>query len=349
MMFQFSHPFYFFLLIPVAAAAAWIYRRRVRSGLLFAPTRRIPARGVTWRARVAALLPALYVAALVLIVLALARPRAVFSVSRQRTDAIAVEMVVDVSGSMEAMDLSERTPTGVKTRTRLDAVKETFAQFVEKRPDDLIGLISFGGYAVTRAPLTTDTSALLHVLGGIEIPKQSVDADGRIVNQEELLTAVGDALATACARLADAEPKSRIIVLLSDGESNTGIIKPDEAATMAKRLGIKVYTIGIGATGRAPFRVRDIFGRDTIQYAEVTLDEALLRRIASETGGAYYNVRDPKGLEAAMKRIDALEKTEIERECYQHYDEFFPRFLAPAAVLLALACGLNMAAARRIV
>jgi Ca-activated chloride channel homolog len=347
-MFQFSQPFYFFLLIPVIAAAAWVYRRRVRTGLLFAPAAYVPRGGFAWRARLAGLLPALYLAALVLIVCALARPRTFSSPLPRPSDVIAIQMVVDVSGSMEALDLSERMATGTRTRTRLDVVKETFAAFLEQRPDDLIGLITFGGYAVTRAPLTTDRDALRHVLAGVEIPKRSVDRDGTVVNQEELLTAIGDALATACARLADAEPKSKIIVLLSDGESNTGVIEPDTAIAAARRMGIKVYTIGIGTTGRAPFRVRDVFGRETTRLADVVLDEALLRRIASETGGVYFNVRDPRGLAKALAEIDALETTEIARDTYRHYDELFPRLLGPAALLLALGAGLNMAVARRI-
>jgi Ca-activated chloride channel homolog len=347
-MFQFAHPFYFFLLIPVLGAAVWVYRRRVRSGLLFAPAAYVPSGGFPWRAHLACILPLLYLAGLVLIVCALARPRNAFSTVRRRSDVIAIQMVVDVSGSMEALDLSERTATGTRYRTRLDVVKDTFAAFLERRPDDLVGLITFGGYAVTRAPLTTDTDALRHVLAGVEIPKQNVDRNGVVVNQEELLTAIGDALATACARLADVEPKSKIVVLLSDGESNTGVIEPDEAISVARRMGIKVYTIGIGTTGRAPFRVRDVFGRETIRRADVVLDEALLKRIAADTGGTYYNVRDPRGLEKALAGIDALETTEIERETYRHYDEFFPRLLWPAALLLALGAGLNMAVARRI-
>lgn len=348
-MFRFADPYYFFLLVPTGTAAWFVFRKRIRCGILFAPTSRLPATGRTWRIYAANILPILSLAGLALTVTAIARPQTVFSKTRRPADVIAIEMVVDVSGSMDALDMSVKTPTGIKYRTRLDAVKETFAEFVEKRTDDMMGLVTFGGYATTRLPLTIDHNALLHVLKGVEIPKQSYDKDGQILNQEELMTAIGDALATACARLEHAEPKSKIIVLLSDGESNIGIIKPEEAMKAAKRLAIKVYTIGVGSTGSAPFWGRDIFGRMGIQYAQVSLDEALLRKIAETTGGRYFNVRDPGGLDKAMEEIDALEKTKIEREEYHQYNELFPWFLGPALGLIVLGMGLNMMIARRII
>jgi Ca-activated chloride channel family protein len=347
--FRFAHPEYLGML-PVLAAAAWfVYRRRAAAGILFAPLSRLPLGGRTWRAYAALLLPALYLAGTALAVLALARPQELLSRSRRSTNAVAIEMVVDVSGSMEALDLSERTAAGVRLRTRLDAVKDAFAEFVSRRPDDLIGLVSFGGYASTRAPLTLDHRALEHVLRGVEIPGRTFDDAGQILNQEELLTAVGDALATACGRLRNAETKSRVVVLLSDGESNTGIIQPEEAARAAKKMGVRVYTIGVGTTGSAPFQGKDMFGRTRIFTADVVLDEALLRQIAETTGGRYFNVRDPRGLEKAVAEIDALEKTEIARDILEQFQELFPWFLAPAAVLVLLGAGLNMAVAGRIV
>ena len=358
-MFEFADPYYFFLLMAVGLAAWALYRRRVRSGIVFASTAILPPAGRTWRALAATVLPAFFVAGLALLVLALARPRTILSTAHRSANAIAIEMVADCSGSMSALDMSTRTPTGMKYRTRLDAVKEEFASFVDKRPDDLIGLVTFAGYAATRVPLTADHDALLHVLQGVEIPRQVV-VNGAVVNQEEMLTAIGDALATACARLEPigrrgqtAEegftPRSRIIVLLSDGESNTGIIKPEEAVKAAKRLGLKVYTIGVGTSGRAPFLAKDMFGRDSVQYAEVTLDEKLLRQIADETRGRYYNVRDPKGLERAMAEIDKLEKTKVRQSVYHNYRELFPWFLFPAAGLIIVSAGLNVFIAKRIV
>ncbi|MBM4142692.1 MAG: VWA domain-containing protein [Lentisphaerae bacterium] len=348
-MFRFANPVFFALFAPLALAAWFVFRRRRSSGLLFAPVHRLAGAGGTWRARAAAVLPACFLAGLALAVIALARPQTLLSRSPRTADAIAVEMVVDVSGSMEALDMSDGAGGGGRFRTRLDAVKETFAEFVRARPDDLIGLVTFGGFAATRAPLTADHEALLHVLEGVEIPSRQYDDARRILNQEELLTAVGDALATACARLEHAATASRIIVLLSDGESNTGLIEPAAAVRMAEKMGVRVYTIGVGTTGQAPFLGRDAFGRQVVYRAFVTLDEELLRDVAKKTGGRYFNVRDPNGLQTALGEIDRLEKTRIERELYERYNELFPRFLVPAAALAALGAALNVGVARRIV
>ncbi len=349
-MFHFANPYYFFLLPALGLAGWFVLRRRIRAGLAFSAVNTLPAQRATWRMVVSRMLPWFYLVALFLTIMALARPQTVLSRSHRSADVIAMEMVVDISGSMNALDLSERTPTGTRYRTRLDAVKETFADFVEKRPDDLIGLVTFGGYAVTRVPLTADHEALQHVLRGVEVPRE-VYVDGQVVNQEELLTAIGDALAMGCARLRDAEPVSRIIVLLSDGESNTGAIAPEAGIKLAAELGIKVYTIGIGTPGvsTAPFMAKDIFGRDTVRRVNVSLDEQLLRRIAEQTGGTYFNVRDPRGLEEALEDIDDLETTKVERDIYTQYNEFFPRFLYPALLLFVAATSLNMLAAKRLI
>jgi len=347
--FEFAHPAFLLLLLPVAGCAWCVYARRIHHGVRFAPTVRFPRQGRSWRTRAAQGLPALYLAALALMAIAMARPRSLLSQSRRTADVIAIQMVIDVSGSMEALDLSTVTPLGPQYRTRLDVVKETFAAFIEKRQDDLIGLISFGGYASTLAPLTSDHEALQHVLSGVEIPRQMHDREGQILNEDELLTAIGDALATGCARLQDAEPVSKIIVLLSDGDSNAGIIDPGTAIKAAQELGVKVYTIGIGSTGRAPVRVTDELGRQGIRQAWVTFDETLLRQIAAETGGTYYNVRDAKGLDTALESINTLETTKVEHNVYRQYDELFSRFALPALALLLAAVSLNMAIARRIV
>ncbi len=350
-MFRFASPYYFLLLLPLIVAAWFVYRRRISAGLIFAPTERVAEGRASWRVHLAVLIPLIMLLGIALAITALARPQTVLSQIKRSADVIAIEMVVDLSGSMKALDLSDVLPNGriLKERTRLDAVKETFAEFAESRPDDLIGLVTFGGYASTRCPLTTDHAALLHVLSGIEIPTPRQGRGGQLVDQEELLTAIGDGLATACARIKDAEPESRIIVLLSDGESNTGLIQPTEAIKIAESLGIKVYTIGVGTTGQAPFRVRDLFGRERIQRSQVVLDEALLKKIASETDGEYFNVRDPKGLERAMEKINLLEKTRVDRDIYQHYTELFNTLLIPALLLIALGAGLNMMTVKRII
>jgi len=337
-MFQFANPYYFFLFIPLLATFLAIYAPRVTSAVIFAPTNRLPAAQRSWRKLLRAVLPVLYLAGLSAAIISLARPQTVLSKTAVKANAIAIQMVVDVSGSMQALDFS----TSDKYRSRLDVVKDTFAKFIERRPEDLIGLVTFGGFATCRVPLTIDHGALIHTLKGTEIPVPVLNAEGKVANQEEFLTAIGDALATACARLEKTDMKSKAIVLLSDGESNTGIIKPDDAMKIAKSLGIRVYTIGVGSNGRTPFRVRDALGRYSIQYAEVSIDENLLRRIAETNKGQYFNVRDPKGLTRALNEIDKLEKTAIKREIFNQYHEWYLYFLAPGLIILAAAALLNM-------
>ncbi len=330
-------PYYLFLFLALAAACWFVLRRRQRQALLFSAFQRLPANRSTWRTRLQPVAPLLVLTGLALLIVALARPQTIFSRTLRKSDAIAVQMVVDCSGSMQALDFS--TPD--KQRTRLDVVKETFSKFVLQRPGDLVGLVTFGGFASSRVPLTLDHTALLHSLKGVEIAREQFSKEGQLLNQEEMLTAVGDALATGCTRLEEAGVKSKIIVLLSDGESNTGLIKPEEAAKAAKTMGIKIYTIGVGTTGRAPFLGRDMFGRQAIGYADVRLDEELLRSIASTTGGKYFNVTDAKGLEQTMAAISKLEKTTINTELFNKYDEHFPLVLGLGLVVLIVGAVVN--------
>ena len=338
-MFNFATPLAFLLLLPWAAAVWRLYRAGQRAGVLFAPTHRLPVRTAGWRVALARVVPLLFLLGSLLLIIAAARPRTMLARERRSVNAIAIGMVVDVSGSMEALDLS---PSQQNWKTRLDVVKEMFADFVEARPDDLIGLVTFGGYASTRAPLTADHRALVHVLKGVEIPR---DQSG---DREETLTAIGDGLATGVARLTEAEPKTRIIILLSDGESNTGIITPDQAVDAAAKTGVRVYAIGVGSNNRAPVRARDMFGRETIAYADVSFDEKQLKSIAAKTNGRYFSVRDNEGLKNALEEINALETTKIDRQVYQRFDEHFVRFLLWGAVLVALAITLNMNLTKRL-
>jgi Ca-activated chloride channel family protein len=334
-MFNFATPIAFVLLIPWAVAAWRLYRAGKKAGVLFAPAGRLPARTAGWRVAVARVLPALFLLAALMLIFAAARPRTTLANMRRSVNAIAIMMVVDTSGSMEALDFA---PRGRFEPTRLNVIKETFAQFVAERPDDLIGLVTFATYASTRAPLTADHRMLRHVLGGVEIPK----------GPGEDLTAIGDGLATGLARLTDAEPKTRIVVLLTDGESNTGIISPDEAAEAAAKLGVRVYVIGVGTHGQVPVKGRDMFGREGIGMMEVAFNEPQLKSIASKTDGRYFNVRDDKGLKSALEEISKLETTKIERQVYERYNEHFVRWLLLGATLIALALTLNMSLTRRL-
>lgn len=347
MSFGFAWPLCFLLFAPLALAAWRMLRRGRHAGIKFAPVRRLPAKTAGWRARVANLSPWFFLAGAALLVVAAARPRTSLAHSSRSVDAIAIAMAVDVSGSMEALDFSPNMRMG---RTRLDVVKDLFAKFVEARPDDLIGLVTFGGYASTRVPLTADHEMLRRVLEGVQVPSIAYDANGRPIDPEETLTAIGDGLATAIARVKDAEMKSKIVILLSDGVSNTGAVEPDAAAAAAAKLGIRVYTIGVGTrSSRTPFKVRDMAGRSVIRYADMSFDESQLKSIAAKTGARYFGVRDEDGLKAALEEIDSLEKTTLDRTVYQRWNEYFPWFLLPGAFLVLIAVSLQMAASRRLV
>lgn len=283
-----------------------------------------------------------------MLILAAARPRTSLAHEKKSVDSIAIAMTVDVSGSMEALDL---TPKGEKfsaDTTRLAVVKKLFAEFVEKRPDDLIGLITFGGYASTRSPLTADHEALLNCLKGVEIPTVALDAHGNVIAQDEAMTAIGDGLATALARLKDAKPTSKIVILLSDGVSNTGAVEPDEAAATAAKMGIKVYVIGVGTkASHTPIIDTDMFGRKVVRYVSMSFDEKQLKGIAQKTGGRYFAVNDRDALVSALEEIDQLETTVIEADIYDRWSEHFAIFLLVGAFLVLIAVSLSMSAARR--
>ena len=345
-------PWALLLALPLAFAAWRLLRRGRRSGIRFSAVSRLPPRTAGWRAALAALTPYVLLAGLSLLVLAAARPRSPLAHETRSVDAIAIAMTVDVSGSMEALDFTPPSVlrAGDKSafRTRLDVVKELFAEFVAKRPDDLIGLVSFGGYAATLSPLTADHEALQGVLRGVEVPRIAFDENGQPIARDEQMTAVGDGLATALSRLKDAKPETKIVLLLSDGVSNVGAVEPDDAAKAAAKLGIKVYAIGVGTKSRrTPILARDFFGRETISYCDTTFDDAQLKSIADATGGTYFPVNDRDSLEKALEEIDQLETTRLEADAYDRWDEHFVALLVTGALLVFAAVSLSMTASRR--
>lgn len=326
---MFASPYCFLLAAPLLFAA-WRMFRRARSQAAAFPALALVPRAASWRQRLAALPPALLALGMAALIMAAARPQTRLSQSRKSAEAIAIEMTVDVSGSMRALDFATKE---APRKNRLDVVKEAFAEFVAARPDDLIGLVTFGGYATTRSPLTFDHDAVLFFLKDVRIPESH-----EVVAADELETAIGDGLAMACARLAAAtNVKSRIVVLLSDGESNAGIVTPEQATALAKQQGVKVYAIGVGSTGAAPVPATDMFGRQVITQAYFGMDEKALRRIADDTGGMYFNVKNKKGLEEALAEIAKLEKTEVSQTVYYRNKEHFRPFLGAGAALVLLA------------
>ena len=262
------------------------------------------------------------VGAVLLLVIAAARPQSGRKRTLLKTEGIDIMLAVDTSGSMQALDLdADRSIT--ERRNRLEVATEVVNQFVEKRENDQIGLVVFGEQAFTQCPLTLDHGIVSTFLSQLEI---GMAGDG---------TAIGSALGTAVKRLQKSEAKSKIIILLTDGRSNAGQLSPKKAAEIAQTFGIKVYTIAAGTRGKAPFLVKTIFGVQP-QYQAVEIDEEALREIADITGGAYFRAEDMSALRTIYAQIDALEKTEIQSTAYLEYDEQFDIFVAPALLLLLL-------------
>lgn len=337
---NFAHP-WAALAVAAVALAAWRMLRRARlTAVRFSAFARLGAPRRSWRTVASALSPYLYLAGLLALVVAAMRPRqpdGAFSSTRGE-DAIGIVMTVDVSGSMMALDLK---PDGVRFSdewTRLAVVKRKFAEFIDLRPDDRIALVTFGGYAARLSPLTADHAALTNLLAAVRVPQ----------GREEQMTAIGDGLMNSLALFENCPLKSRIVILLSDGVSNFGDVKPDEAAKFAVRMGVKVYTIGVGtAARRTPFFADDPFVGRTIQYADTSFNESQLAAIAEQTGGCYFAVNDRKGLDRALAEIDRLEKTEIDPGTVIGWHEWFVWPLAAGVALTLLATCLSMAARRR--
>lgn len=340
MTFGFGNPWAFLLLLPLAAAG-WRMLRKARKprAVPFALARTVAAGGWSLRQAVARSVPYLHLAGMLLLVVAAARPQTSYSRQHRNADAIAIAMVVDVSGSMMALDMA-KDPSDDDAPTRLDVVKDEFKAFIDRRPDDLVTLVTFGGYASTRSPLTADHRALRQYLKEVKVP--GIGENDEAVSAEEAMTAVGDGLVTACARLQECELTTKIVVLLSDGVSNAGVSTPAKAAAIAEELGIKVYTIGVGAAnGLAPFRVMR-FGRPAVAMGRVEFDEAELRGIAETTGGQYFPARDRKELDAIMREIDSLEKTRVQSDIYINRTERFLLPLLCGAGLLAVAAAAGL-------
>lgn len=326
--FRFESPAALLLLIPAVIVIVLRWRRR-KPAVLYSSTALLKDLPVTFRQRIRRLLPWLYSAGILLITIAVARPQLGREETRIRTEGIAIQMCIDKSGSMQALDF----PVEGEQVNRLEAVKHVFRKFVagdgdfDGRPDDLVGLIAFGGFASALCPPTLDHGALLDVLDTVEIPQPIRDDEGRVLNeqmfQEEQATAIGDALALAVDRLKELDAKSKVILLLSDGENTAGVVSPIDAANAAAEFGIKVYSIGVGSNGMAPYPGVDLFGRRVLQQQPVRLDEETLKAIADKTDGLYFNAKDTDGLNRVYEEIDQLEKTEVEGQLYTSYREVF--------------------------
>ena len=250
-----------------------------------------------------------------LIIVALARPQSVSSRQNIEIEGIDIVMALDVSSSMLARDFNP---------DRLEAAKEVAADFISKRPNDRVGLVIFSGEAFTQVPLTTDHQVIGAMFRDIQ---SGMIEDG---------TAIGDGLATAASRLQDSEAISKVIILLTDGVNNSGSVDPRSAAEIAKMFGIRVYTIGVGTQGMAPYPVQDQFGRTRIQQMEVQIDEELLKDIAAATGGQYFRAESNRKLQEVYNEIDKLEKSKIDVQEFRRKHEKFLPFALLAAALFVL-------------
>ncbi len=257
-----------------------------------------------------------------LLILGMARPQTGRKQTQVKTEGIDIVLVLDTSGSMQALDLdADRTIS--QRRNRLEVAKSVVEEFVDKRANDQIGLVVFGSEAFTQCPLTLDHGILATFLERVEI---GMAGDG---------TAIGSAIGTAVKRLRDSEAKSKVIVLLTDGRNNAGALSPAKAAEVAATYGIKIYAVGAGTRDKAPFIVDSLFGKQVV-YQDVEMDESSLRGIAQRTSGAYFRAEDEEALSEIYSRIDELEKTEITTDTYMEYHERFRAFVLPAVALLLL-------------
>jgi len=315
------------LVLAALLPLVWPWRRRAaRTAALRFPTlaglRALAPAGAARRRMVLAVMRLLV---LVLLVVALARPQAGTAAAKVHREGVDVVLAVDVSGSM----LSEDFTLGSGRASRLDAVKAVVQEFVAARPEDRIGLVLFASRPYTQCPLTLDHGWLLQ---NLDRAKVGVIEDG---------TAIGSGLATAVNRLRASTAKSKFVVLLTDGQQNAGRITPETAAEAAAALGIKVYTVGAGTRGLAPFPMQDMFGNKVYRPIPVDIDEKTLEKVAQATHGRYFRATDTKSLHDVYAEIDRAEKTPFEAPQFLDYRELYAWLVWPALglVLAEIALG----------
>ena len=315
--------------------------RRAPGRVEFSSLALLPSGAASLKIRLAWIPDALVALSAGLLAVALAGPRAGDPESRVQREGIAIMMVVDTSGSMQALDLA----TANDERTRLDAVKQVFETFVTGgkdlagRPNDAIGIVTFARYADTPCPLTLDHGNLAMIARRIAI----------VTAREEDGTAIGDGLGLAVERLRESSAKSRVAILLTDGVNNAGMESPLAAAELAKSQNVKVYTIGAGTNGTAPVRVKDPFsGRTVLRPMRVEIDEKTLQEIAERTDGRYFRAQDADGLLSVYQQIDRLERTELTEQSFTEYFEYYGHFVAAGLLLAMLGFGARGAFFRRL-
>ncbi len=318
-----------FLLTAVMAPLIYLLSKRLPSSLTYSSLKLADAAPRSLRVQLSVLPPVALAVAVVCLSIAMAGPRAGDATTKVKREGIAIMLVVDRSGSMNARDFVD----GDYSVSRLDAVKVALRQFVlggkdsRGRPNDLIGVVTFGTYADGVCPLTLDHGNLMAIVDDIKVAQ----------TQSEAATAVGEGLALAVERLRAHPAQSKVVVLLTDGVNNAGNIEPVQAAELAASQGIKVYAVGAGTNGIAPMPVQTTNGNTVLRPSRVEIDEATLARIAERTGGRYYNVKNAQGLLDTYVEIDRLERSEITEIRYLQYREHYSVFVLAALLLIAAA------------
>lgn len=322
----FRDPWLLLALVPVVLAALFVLRQglRLRPGARWAALTPATAPSAAVRAR--SLLPVARLLALALLVLGLARPQKIEREEQIKTEGIDIMLALDISGSMQAEDF--------KPDNRLHVAKAVVSDFLDMVHDDRVGLVVFAGQSFTQCPLTLDYDVLRSLLAKVEI---GIIEDG---------TAIGTALANAVARLKDSAAKSKVVILLTDGENNAGKIDPETAAKIAQAMSVRVYTIGVGKEGGAPIPVvHPVYGKIYARNPDgslvmTRLDEGALRRIADTTGGQYFRATDGEALKKIYAQILELERTKFEVKRFQREKEYFRWAAVPALALILLELGL---------
>lgn len=263
---------------------------------------------------------ALFTAALALLVIALARPRSSSEVEKVNSEGIDIVLAMDVSTSMLARDF---------TPDRISAAKDIAVEFISQRPSDRMGIVVFAGESYTQCPLTTDRATLINLMKEVQT---GLIEDG---------TAIGNGLATAVARMMDSDAPSRVVILLTDGVNNSGEIAPETAADIAATYNVRVYTIGVGANGEAPYPVMTPWGVE-VRRVPVEIDEDLLRRIAETTGGEYFRATDNTKLSEIYSRINKMEKVRTTIDSFPVYKELYGGYALAALVCLLLMLALEL-------
>jgi len=329
----FAHPWLLLLLL-LLPVLAWLKGRRgAPPAFVYSSVQLVRAMQNVSRSRFGGFLGSLRWLALALFIVALAQPRFAKSTTEVKASGIDIVAALDLSGSMISEDFEVR---GERVN-RVNMAKSVLRDFIDKRPNDRIGLVVFAAQAFIATPLTLDHDYLQENLARLEIGTINSDA-----------TAIGDALTTAVNRLRDLKAKSKIIILATDGQNNSGKVEPLLAAEAAAALGVKIYTVGIGEQGQAPMPARDMFGRKVYQMVPVDVDETTLQKIAAKTGGKYYRADNAEKFQKIYAEIDKLEKTEASVKKYTQFTELFPWFVAAGLAILLVEFVLAQTALRRL-